>query len=287
MDADGKRSERTPARRDEGGAGERSYRRLPAEPAAACAYCGEPLNPRYYFCVRCATPYKEPESVLTKVRPERLTDGELVAKKAPMVAPVFWTYFSVVVGGSILSYFLFGEERMALRLFLMDFALLVTTFVLGALYWRSLVPQLKAPGLLTPAALVAISALVPLLAANYAYHGWLIQSLNVPHRNVAESLRESGLGEPTLVFLFCVFPAIIEEIAFRGLLQHWLQVAVRPTRALVLASALFTVMHFSILSAPYLFAVGMLLGWAKWKTRSLYPSMLIHFLHNLAVLEFF
>ena len=53
------------------------------------------------------------------------------------------------------------------------------------------------------------------------------------------------------------------------------------------AAALFAVLHFSLLSLPYLFMVGLLLGWAKWKTGSLYPSILVHFLHNLIVLEFF
>ena len=32
---------------------------------------------------------------------------------------------------------------------------------------------------------------------------------------------------------------------------------------------------------------GNLLGWVKWKTGSLYPSILLHFLHNLIVLEVF
>ena len=91
----------------------------------------------------------------------------------------------------------------------------------------------------------------------------------------------------TLVTLFCIFPAITEEIAFRGLVQHWLVSAIAPMRALVIASALFMALHFSVLSAPYLFLVGMLLGWAKLKTGSLYPSMLIHFLHNFIVISFF
>ena len=56
---------------------------------------------------------------------------------------------------------------------------------------------------------------------------------------------------------------------------------------LIAMSFLFAAMHFSIASLPYLFLVGMLLGWVKWKTGSLYPSMLIHFLHNLIVIEFF
>jgi membrane protease YdiL (CAAX protease family) len=46
-------------------------------------------------------------------------------------------------------------------------------------------------------------------------------------------------------------------------------------------------LHFSVLSAPYLLLVGMLLGWAKLKTGSLYPTMLIHFLHNFIVITFF
>jgi membrane protease YdiL (CAAX protease family) len=53
------------------------------------------------------------------------------------------------------------------------------------------------------------------------------------------------------------------------------------------ASFLFAAMHFSIVSFPYLFLVGALLGWTKWKTGSLYPSMLIHFLHNFIVIETF
>jgi membrane protease YdiL (CAAX protease family) len=57
-------------------------------------------------------------------------------------------------------------------------------------------------------------------------------------------------------------------------------------RALLIASALFMALHFSVLSAPYLLLVGMLLGWAKLKTGSLYPSMLIHFLHNFIVISF-
>ena len=90
-----------------------------------------------------------------------------------------------------------------------------------------------------------------------------------------------------MIVLFCLFPAVVEEIAFRGLVQHWLQTAISPLKAMLPASALFTALHFSVLGAPYLFMVGMLLGWAKWKTGSLYPSMVIHFLHNLVVIEYF
>ncbi|KKL19209.1 hypothetical protein LCGC14_2467800, partial [marine sediment metagenome] len=157
----------------------------------------------------------------------------------------------------------------------------------GALHFPALRVQLKRLGFLHPAAWVGLLALAPLLGINYVYHGWLTGLDGVADWNPVAKLRGAGMGEPALIFLFCVCPAVLEEVAFRGLVQHWLQAAIRPAKALLLASGLFMALHFSIVSAPYLFAVGMLLGWTKWKTGSLYPAMAIHFIHNLVVLELF
>lgn len=252
-----------------------------------CSYCGARLHPAFYFCLTCATPYKSMELVVTPARPKELTDGELIAKKAPNVAPLFWTYFAVVVGMAIVSYFLFTEDRPDLALIFQSAALFVTTCVFGAIHWKSLAAQFKRVGFFHLAAWLGLLALVPLLAINYFYHGWLAREMGIEGGSPLGRLRESGLGEPALILFFCILPAVIEEIAFRGLVQHWLQIAVRPAVALLLASGLFTVLHFSILSAPYIFAVGLVLGWAKWKSGSLWPSMLIHGIHNLVVIEFF
>jgi membrane protease YdiL (CAAX protease family) len=166
-------------------------------------------------------------------------------------------------------------------------AMFVTTCAFATMYWRSLVVQFKRIGFDHPAALVALLLLPVGLAVNYLYFSFLTEGLGLPESHFLDRLRGRGISELTLIFSFCVFPAVTEEIAFRGLVQHWLQTALHPVRALVFASFLFTVLHFSILSFPYLFGVGMLLGWAKWKTNSLYPSILIHFLHNYVVITYF
>ena len=252
-----------------------------------CPYCGAHLENGYYFCLSCATPYKNAESVLPRMLPYSPTDGVLIAKKAPRVAPLFWTYFAVVVAAAVINLVFFEDTRPDLGLILQSALLFVTTCIFAVLYWPSLVVQFKHFGFLKPAAFVGILSLVPLLAINYTYHDWLIRGLGLEYNSPIESLHKAGLGKAALIFFFCISPAIIEEIAFRGLIQHWLHVAVSPARAIILAAALFTVLHFSIISAPYLFAVGVVLGWVKWKTSSLYPSMLIHFIHNFVVLEFF
>ncbi len=254
--------------------------------AGTCSYCGAPLTRGYYFCLNCATPYQTVESVLPAVYVAPPSEDELIRRRAPHAWPLFWTYFGVVVAVAFICYFAFGPEQCVWGTIFASVALFVTTCVFAGIHWASLAVQFKQLGFMHPAAWLGLAALVPLLAVNYGYHEVFLRSLGVGGLDTIAEMRES-LGRGGVVFLVCLMPAVVEEIAFRGLLQHWLQIAITPMRAVLLASALFTVMHFSILSAPYLFGVGVVLGIVKWKTGSLYPSMLIHFLHNLAVVELF
>lgn len=266
---------------DESGSGHQPIERRVTE---FCRYCGAPLHAFFYFCLRCGTPYKHPETVVTPAAPVVLTEGELIQMKAPAVAPIFWTYFAVVVFSGIISGILFYEDRPDLAIIFSDVLLFVTTCIVTTIYWKSLVAQFKQIGFGHSVAWLALLLLVPMLGINYAYSTFLVE-LGVETDDLFARLRET-MSEWALVLIICVSPAVLEEIAFRGLVQHWLQVAIHPVRAIGLASFLFALIHFNILGFPYLFIVGVLLGWAKWKTGSLYPSMLIHFLHNFVVLEY-
>ena len=250
-----------------------------------CAYCGCPVKPQIYFCTNCAAPYQAPEAVLGPVRPIQLTEEEVIALDAPHVMPLFWTYVAVVAGAGFFGAILFSRDRPDLQLFFQTIAITLTTGFFAAYHWRALVPQFGRLGFASKHAWIALGLLIPALGLNFVWHK-MITYLVPDARDALKSLSELHLSKLTLVTLFCIFPAIMEEIAFRGLVQHWLVSAIAPMRALLIASALFMALHFSVVSAPYLFMVGMLLGWAKLKTGSLYPSMLIHFLHNFLVISF-
>jgi membrane protease YdiL (CAAX protease family) len=57
-----------------------------------------------------------------------------------------------------------------------------------------------------------------------------------------------------------------------------------PTREAVLISALmFMVLHLAVLSFPHLLVIGLVLGYVRVRSGSLYPCMLLHFTHNLLV----
>lgn len=254
-----------------------------------CSYCRALLHPAVYFCLGCGTPYKDSSLVVSKPLPPVMDESDMIRRKAPSVWTLFWSYVAVLVFVSVFTLVLFRDTRPDLQLVVMEIALLVTTCIWSRWHWRTLWAQFQRSGL-HPATPIALALLFPLLAINYGW-SWMVTELaeqadeEIP--DYVTALREAGIGRAALIISFCLFPAIIEEIAFRGLIQHWLMTAIKPWRALVLASFLFAVMHFSIISLPYLFAVGMLLGWTKWKTGSLYPAMLIHFLHNFVVIEYF
>jgi len=247
-----------------------------------CSYCQAPLDPFYYFCLRCATPYKPVVSLTGSVQPAPLGDAERIAKMAPHTWTVFWTFAAVVIAAALVSLPFMTRESMAIFYFISTLAVLVTSLIFASIHWRPLAAQLRTSGFLKWEAWASLAALVPLLLLNFGYH-FFIRQLSGVH--------DIGLGVdlpiPLAVIIFCIFPAISEEIAFRGLVQYWLEVSIAPAKALVLGSAMFAALHFSLLSFPYLFLVGLLLAFVRRRTGSLYPGMLIHFLHNLVVITLF
>jgi membrane protease YdiL (CAAX protease family) len=265
----------------------RAHQQSVQAPGEFCTYCGAQLAPELYFCWACAAPYKSIETLITPATPVPLSEGELIRRKVPQVTTLFWSYFGTVVFSAVFAYLLFRDSRPDLQLMLQLAALLITTCFFSVRYWISLKIQLQQPGFFHYEAWLGVAALVPMLAINFGYSRFLMRVFSDQGHLPIDELRKSGISDASLIAIFCVWPALSEEIGFRGLLQHWLQIAIRAERAILLTSFLFAVMHFSIVTFPYLFGLGALLGWTKWKTGSLYPSMLIHFLHNLVVIEFF
>ncbi|AQT68581.1 CAAX amino terminal protease self- immunity [Anaerohalosphaera lusitana] len=253
-----------------------------------CPCCGAKLHPAFYFCIVCATPYKPVEAITGKFSNfEAVTDPDLIKTRAPNVWPVFWSYtvvlFILLILGILMDA---GDSAFAYMLVLGSILMSGVTIFFSCRFWPSLVVQFKRLGLFTPAMALSVTALFGLLTINYIYHYILLQTFT-EFKHIPTHFEEAGLGALSLLFFICIIPAIVEEIAFRGLIQHWLVRAITPLKAMLLASALFTALHLTVLSAPYLFAVGMLLAWVKYKTGSLYPPMILHFVHNAVAVFIF
>jgi membrane protease YdiL (CAAX protease family) len=91
-----------------------------------------------------------------------------------------------------------------------------------------------------------------------------------------------GLGDYILALLvMAAAPAIFEEILFRGALQ---QIFVGWTRnsflGILLASILFSAIHFSYFGFLPRAALGLILGYVFYYSKNLWLNILIHFLYN-------
>jgi len=83
---------------------------------------------------------------------------------------------------------------------------------------------------------------------------------------------------------------MVEEILFRGLIYGALEKRLRVSGAFVISSFLFALVHLQVVYFIPIFCLGMVLGWARWKTNSLGLPILIHILNNgiaLIALKFF
>ena len=83
-----------------------------------------------------------------------------------------------------------------------------------------------------------------------------------------------------LILAYAVLPAICEEFVYRGILCHEYERG-GVTRAIILSSLFFALLHFNIVNLPvYLFS-GVILAMTLYATRSLFGAMLAHFLYNI------
>lgn len=252
-------------------------------PDTNCTYCGHPLDARVYFCPGCAKPHRPVELLLTPRTPAFENIETNLRTKAPDVWTVFFLFLSALMVSAWIGLAIWGMDHREPTMLLVSLVLFAVTAACTVRYWPDVKPLLLAVGMTRPAAWLGLAALVPMLALNFAYHSVLSGWLDIEAEDY-QSIFTSSYGP---VIFICLMPAVVEEVAFRGIIQHRFEAVLPPWIAMAAASVLFSAAHFTVLSAPYLALLGMLLGWMKWKTGSLYPPMLAHFLHNYIVIRYF
>lgn len=83
------------------------------------------------------------------------------------------------------------------------------------------------------------------------------------------------------VLAIAVGAPLVEELLFRGAVMNSLHRAGYGPRAMIVWSALiFGVFHLNPAQIPFAFLLGLLLGWLYYRTGSLLPGMLCHFINN-------
>ncbi len=94
---------------------------------------------------------------------------------------------------------------------------------------------------------------------------------------------DNGLELLANLILIALLPAIGEELVFRGVVQQQLQRRIAsPWLAIVLASAIFSFIHFQFEGFLPRLLLGILLGWLYRRCQNLWVPVAAHFVNNAA-----
>lgn len=91
------------------------------------------------------------------------------------------------------------------------------------------------------------------------------------------------------IFIMAFFPALFEEIFFRGALQNLFEKWWKsPFMAIFISSIIFSIIHFSIYLFLTRLILGFVLGFMYYKTKNIWVNIIAHFLNNaIAVTQLF
>ena len=87
-----------------------------------------------------------------------------------------------------------------------------------------------------------------------------------------------------MILSIAVYPAIFEELAFRGFMHNYLLKLIDWRATVLITAFLFALMHLSFFSFIWLFPFGWLLAWLRAKHHTLWYGIIFHFIFNLTAI---
>jgi uncharacterized protein len=130
---------------------------------------------------------------------------------------------------------------------------------------------------------LVLASLLVIFAINLLYQ-LILTALHLKLQTNDQTILQLGKVEPFTMYgllLLAVFVApVCEEVLFRGFLFAGFLRDMPLAWAVVFSSFIFAAAHNDLPSFPVLFCIGILLALLRWRTRSLWPGILLHLLNN-------
>jgi uncharacterized protein len=136
-----------------------------------------------------------------------------------------------------------------------------------------------------PVVLGAVFAIAFLLISHGVIYALGGVFLLAEHAEIYRSARDVG-GLPVLWATYLAAAPAGEEVVYRGFLFRGLSASrLGVTGAIILTSLIWSLIHL-----PYnwfyqlnIFGLGLLLGWVRWRSGSILPTMLLHAMINFVI----
>jgi membrane protease YdiL (CAAX protease family) len=230
-----------------------------------CLACGAELAAKSNFCKHCGTAINHKEIRLASEKKKNLQSIAL--------------FFAIEVIICVVS-LLIEQQTIAINLFF-DFAMAIVAIVFFASDWNENKPLLKWPNFSTSK---LISLVLLTITASFAVQ-FLVSHLNqlLFDEDYTYFFFYAGqkYGQYIMMVSVALFPALFEELAYRGFLMQKLLKIVDPKEAILISSILFFFVHFSMISFFWMLPFALLLGYVRSKYNTLWYGVAMHFFFNL------
>ena len=120
---------------------------------------------------------------------------------------------------------------------------------------------------------------IPLIVAGMLFINLCSEFLGLP-----DLMQDTFLGMSRNVFgiiSITIMAPLVEELLFRGAIQgYMLRKGMKPLNSILIASAIFGIIHMNPIQIPFAFAIGLIFGWLYYRTGSVVPGIIGHFINN-------
>ena len=120
---------------------------------------------------------------------------------------------------------------------------------------------------------------IPLILAGMIFINLCSEFLGLPDmmQDTFRAMSRNVFG----IISIAIMAPLVEELLFRGAIQGHLQrKGMKPMYAILIASAVFGIVHMNPIQIPFAFAIGLIFGWLYYRTGSVVPGMIGHFINN-------
>ena len=99
--------------------------------------------------------------------------------------------------------------------------------------------------------------------------------------NVVEEEFEMLMKDRWGYLVIGLFAPLVEELVFRGaVLRELLRWKRNPWIGIAISAVLFAIIHMNPAQMPHAFLIGLLLGWMYYRTDSIVPGVVYHWVNN-------
>src|SRR5262245_3757920 len=247
-----------------------------------CPACGVELREGANFCPACGEPLREG---LARA-PRRLSARQILYDVRATTTPVrkTLTFYLLWVAAGVISGIAAYAGAITVHIMMaIDTLTTSLTFGWAAAFRREVFRLYAVPRRAGVWLGIPVLAAWPIAAAVSLFVGWLNGLIGFEF-SYTKLFLDHGFGWTWIILMICLQPALVEELAFRGVLQTTLGDAMKPGEAIAVSAIAFAIMHFNLAVFVPFTLFGMYLGWLRHRSLSLWPGMLAHFVHNLLIM---